>query len=192
MGYFLSLFPLSKSATETLLDVSETILIGGGLILTLGAVGEYLEEHGRLPRWLAWPRLVFIIMVVAGLLGEFLSDGGVFVFSRHLQTIADSEIAELTKENTAAKKELEATFMRTRPRMIFGNKELQAALAGKPKADVEILFKPEDEEAYTLGMQIRARLTDVGSGAGWTVSVFRPLRQSDALPDKQLTVLKYH
>jgi hypothetical protein len=104
MGYFLS-FSLSKPATETLLDVSEIILIGAGLILTVGAIGEYLEEHGRLPRWIAWPRVVFIIMVVAGLLGEFFSDAGVFVFSRHLQTIADLEIAHLEASNVGLRKD---------------------------------------------------------------------------------------
>src|SRR5208337_4570820 len=112
----------------------------------------------------------------------FVSDAGVFVFSRHLQTIADSEIADLTKENTAAKKELEATFMRTRPRMIHDAKAFQGALKGRPKADVEILVKPEDEEAYMLGIQVRSRLTESGSGAGWIVSTFRPLRESDVFP----------
>jgi hypothetical protein len=93
------------------------------------------------------------------------------------------------QEAEAFKKDLEEakvfaqqTFMRTRPRMI-DNQKFQEALKGKPKDDVEILFTPGDEEAYSLAAQIRARLTDprLGMGADWTVSVFRPLIESDAL-----------
>src|ERR1039458_6393944 len=100
----------------------------------------------------------------------------------------ENKAADLLTKYTAAEKELEATFMRTRPRMMQDNKKFQDALKGKPKADVEILFKPEDEEAYMLGAEIRARLTDIRPdlGAGWTVSILRPLTESDTLSDKQL------
>jgi len=80
MEYFFSW--LSKSATETALDISEIAILVSGLVLALGATGEYLEEHNRLPRWMCWPRLAFIVLVVTDLVGEFLGDGGVFAFSR--------------------------------------------------------------------------------------------------------------
>lgn len=90
---------------------------------------------------------------------------------------------DLLKKYVAAEKELEATFMRTRPRMIHDNK-FQEALRGKPKAAVEILFKPGDEEAWYLATQLKAQLT--GVVAGWNVSMVRPLEESDALSDPQL------
>jgi hypothetical protein len=180
MGTF---FSLSKSASSTALDISEITLLLFGVLLVAGLIGEYAKSERSKRRV-----KIFEMFVIIGVAGELLADGGIFLFSRHLQTIADLEIADLTKENTAAKQELEATFMRTRPRMIFDNKKFQDVLRGKPKADVEILFKPEDEEAWSLAIQIKARLTDVrlGTGAGWTVSTFRPLTKSDALPDAQL------
>jgi hypothetical protein len=98
MGYLLSWLTLSKSATDRWLNASEILLLVAGLILTWGAVGEYLQEHDkldRLPRWMRWPKLIFILMVVGGLLGEFIGDGGVFFFSYHLQSIEDAELERL-------------------------------------------------------------------------------------------------
>ena len=37
------------------------------------------------------------MLVTIGVAGELFADGGIFLFSRHLQTIAEQEIAELTK-----------------------------------------------------------------------------------------------
>ena len=91
MGYFLSLFALSKSATETALNIAELTIIISGLLLAFGAIGEYVEEHQRLPRWMEWPKIVFIVLVVASLIGEFVGDAGVFLFSEHLQSINDTE-----------------------------------------------------------------------------------------------------
>jgi len=95
MGYFFSLFALSKSATETALKNSEATIVVSGLLLAFGAIGEYLEEHNRLPRWMRWPKIVFIVLVVASLIGEFFGDGGVFVFSEHLESINNAETSAL-------------------------------------------------------------------------------------------------
>ncbi len=102
MGYFFS--SLSKSVTESLLDASEIVLIISGFVLFFGAVGEYLEAHGKLPRWMKWPKLVFIVMVVVSLVGEFLGDAGVFVFSSHLQAISEAEFTALNREAGNARK----------------------------------------------------------------------------------------
>jgi hypothetical protein len=95
MGYL----SLSKAAAETALDGSEILLIVSGLVLAFGAIGEYLLDHERkLPRWIRWPKLAFILMVVVSLIGEFSGDAGVFFFSRQLQAISDGEYAALNKE----------------------------------------------------------------------------------------------
>src|ERR1700727_2355245 len=88
VSLYLSIFLLSKSAAEIALDASELIIILSGFVLLIGAAGEYLEEHKKLPQWTKWP---FVWMVVISLLGEFAGDAGVFIFSRRLQTIADGE-----------------------------------------------------------------------------------------------------
>lgn len=99
MGYF---FSLSKSATENWLDASEITLLICGLVLAYGAAGEYLEEHEKLPRWMQWsrePKLVFVWMVAISLFGEFAGDAGVYLFSGHLQSIADTELTQLKNDN---------------------------------------------------------------------------------------------
>jgi hypothetical protein len=90
-GYLFSGISLSKSSAESGLEIFELLIIAAGFVLTLGAIGEYLEDHKRLPSCLNFPKLVFIVMVVAGLIGEFVGDAGVFVFSGSLQSIQDEE-----------------------------------------------------------------------------------------------------
>ena len=78
---------------------------------SLGAAGEYLEDHGKLhklPRWLQWTKLVFILMVVGGLIGEFLGDAGVFVFSEELQSIEDQELTRLGDTATSLENRLKS------------------------------------------------------------------------------------
>jgi hypothetical protein len=60
-------------------------------IETTGLIGEYRES---LKRW----EKVFELFVIIGVAGEFLADGGIFALSRHLETIANSEIAVLTQQ----------------------------------------------------------------------------------------------
>jgi hypothetical protein len=86
-----TLFSLSKSATSIALDTSEIVLLLFGILLTVGLIGEYAKSE-------RWKRRVktFEMLVIIGVAGELMADGGIFLFSSHLQTIADHEIAELT------------------------------------------------------------------------------------------------
>jgi len=95
MGTFLS---LSKSTTSISLDISEIALLVFGVLLVVGLVGEYAESE-------KWKRYVktFEMFVILGVAGELFADGGIFLFSSHLQTIADQEIAEVTKRAGDAK-----------------------------------------------------------------------------------------
>jgi hypothetical protein len=61
-----------------------------------------------------------------------------------------------------------------RPRML-DRKIFLEDLKGKPKAKVEILYKPGDDEAWGLALQIGWGL----SGAGWEVVEPRPLTEAD-------------
>lgn len=69
------------------LDVSEIVLLIFGAILVLGLVGEYCEG---LKRWIK----LFELLVIFGVAGELLADGGIFAFSKRLQTLADVEISD--------------------------------------------------------------------------------------------------
>src|SRR5438874_8898702 len=95
MGTFLS---LSKSATSVALLVSEIALLLFGLLLVIGLIGEYAKSE----RWKKHVR-TFELFVIIGVAGELFADGAIFLFSTHLQTIAELEIAHLTKDAGDAK-----------------------------------------------------------------------------------------
>src|SRR5690348_16580286 len=80
---------LSKSATEAWHTTSEVALLGFGILLVIGLIGE-IKSLPSLPRYKS-----FEWLVVIGVFGELLGDGGIFVFSGHLQTLDGLEIARL-------------------------------------------------------------------------------------------------
>lgn len=97
-----TIFVLSESATTSGLDISEIALLIFGAVLVIGLVGEYAESG----KWKRWQKL-FALLVIGGVAGELLADGGVFVFSRRLQTTAEAEIAELNKKAADSVKDAE-------------------------------------------------------------------------------------
>lgn len=98
-----TLFALSKSATSTALDISEIALLLFGIVLTAGLIGEYAKSE----RWKKHVK-IFEMLVIIGVAGELFADGGIFLFSTYLQTIAEQEIADLTKVAGTAKASAEA------------------------------------------------------------------------------------
>jgi hypothetical protein len=97
MGYFFSLFSLSKAATTTALNCSELSLLLFGIVLVIGLVGEYkTDQHSRRMK-------LCEMLVIIGVLGELLGDGGVFLFSNQLQVISDNEIREANNKALDAK-----------------------------------------------------------------------------------------
>ena len=82
-----TLFALSKSATSTALDISEIALLLFGIVLTAGLIGEYAKSE----RWKKHVK-IFEMLVIIGVAGELFADGGIFQFSRHLQTIAEQGV----------------------------------------------------------------------------------------------------
>jgi hypothetical protein len=63
-----------------------------------GLIGEYAKSD----RWKKHVKL-FELLVIIGVAGELIADGGIFLFSSHLQTIAEAEIGEVTKQAGDAK-----------------------------------------------------------------------------------------
>ena len=62
----------------------------------IGLIGEY-----RLQFW--HPRLEFFeLLVLIGCAGELLADGGIFVFSEHLQKIEHTQISDLAIQASSA------------------------------------------------------------------------------------------
>jgi hypothetical protein len=118
-----TLFSLSKSATSIGLDTSEVVLLLFGILLTVGLIGEYAKSE----RWRKHVK-TFELFVIIGVAGELLADGGIFLFSSHLQTIADQEIVDLTVTAGKAK----------------DSAELAAKAADRAKASADVaLLKSE-------------------------------------------------
>jgi hypothetical protein len=90
---------LSKPIASLALNLSEIALIGFGLLLVFGLIGEYRESD----KWKRWVK-AFELMVIIGVAGELLADGGIYLFSSSLQTISDIELAQLNKEAGEARK----------------------------------------------------------------------------------------
>jgi hypothetical protein len=97
-----ALFSLSKTATSFCLDASEVALLIFGVVLVIGIVGEVAKSD----RWKKRLR-IFEFMVIIGVAGELIADGGIFLFSRHLQTISEAELSGLNKQAADAYKEAE-------------------------------------------------------------------------------------
>ena len=96
------MFALSKEATSSALDASEWLLLLFGILLVIGIVGEYAKSE----KWRKHLRL-WEILVTVGVAGELLCDGGVFLFSKRLQTLEGADIQALSK--TAGKALTDAT-----------------------------------------------------------------------------------
>jgi hypothetical protein len=79
---------LSKSGASTGLDWSEIFLLIFGVMVAVGVLGESAKSE----KWKKWHRM-FELLVIIGVAGELFADGTIFVFSKHLQTISDTELA---------------------------------------------------------------------------------------------------
>jgi len=163
MGTFL---PLSKSATSSALHISELAVLLFGLLLVVGLIGELSKSE----KWKVRLRM-FELMVIIGVAGELMGDGGIFVFSERLQAISEAEVARLNVEagalrQRAAEAELKLAELNAArlPRNLPVDCFL-SALKDKPAGTVTVLYQPEDPEAYSFSLEIRANLIK----AGWSV-----------------------
>jgi hypothetical protein len=88
---------LSKSGTLAGLDLSEISLLIFGLMVAVGVLGESAKSK----KWEGWIR-AFELLVIFGVAGEMFADGVIFIFSKNLQTISDSELSvAITKAGDA-------------------------------------------------------------------------------------------
>jgi hypothetical protein len=81
-----------------------------------------------------------------------------------------------------AKAEAELFEIKTalKPRS-FRRESVLAALKDKPRRDIEILYKPQDTEAYGLALGLAECLGLYPKGLGWKIASLRPLTASDIL-----------
>jgi hypothetical protein len=148
---------LSRAATICGLHLSEAGLLLFGLIVVVGLIGEI-----KLPSWHLRLKL-FELLVIIGVAGELICDGGVFVFSEHLQTISDIEVAHLNIEAANARKEaaeaLEHAAQLTAalaPRSLSDKAAREIADECRPlaKAGIKVVVIVGSGNARTLGIQV--------------------------------------
>ena len=93
------LLPQTQSATSTCLDISEWLLLICGLMLVIGIAGEYEKLPKRL---FPWSASIFVTLVIVSIFGEVVADAGVFIFSKHLQTLEGADIQTLSQKSELA------------------------------------------------------------------------------------------
>jgi len=93
------MWPLSKTAIEIVFNTSSGALLVCGIVLVIGLVGERKTELQTTDRERTWYRH-FELMVILGVAGELIADGGIFFSSRQLQTISDQEILAANQQIT--------------------------------------------------------------------------------------------
>jgi hypothetical protein len=166
-----TLFSLSKSATSIALDTSEIVLLLFGILLTVGLIGEYAKSE----RWKKHVK-TFEMLVIIGVAGELLADGGIFLFSSHLQTIADQEIADLTVTAGNAKASAETAAK-------AADRAKASADAGKQKADAAGLAADKAKEKVEA-VTTRAEQIDAGLAQTQFLLSARSLENRDELANK--------
>jgi hypothetical protein len=149
MGYFLS---LSKAEVSTALDASEWSILLFGLLLVIGIFGEY----DKVPKPMAkWPKAVFEIMVMIGVAGELLGDGGVFLFSRQLQRIEGADLQELNRKAEKALADANGAIGKaTAASDISGSAKAEADIARGSAAEAGALARGARQEADSFEKDI--------------------------------------
>lgn len=113
----------------------------------------------------SWLLVAAAILVGVATYGVTVMGSAKEYFANERITSAAERAALANERAATAELELEKLKQQARPRQLNGE-AFVAALAGKPRAPVEILFPRDDGEAFALSMQIR----DLLKMAHWDVS----------------------
>src|ERR1039458_3621661 len=120
-------------------------------------------------------KTIFDYAAIILLFLTFVAGTGAFIFGNIVSK-------RQTERADNAEKELGSLHKSIRPRLL-DPKAFLAELKDKPKATVEILYQPNDPEAFSLGQQIQRWLGPGANkdGAGWVISDLRPMRDEDSI-----------
>jgi hypothetical protein len=173
-GYF---FSLSKSAAKIGLDDSEWALLIFGILLAMGIVGEI--KHGMWGKSEHW----FAMLVLWAVLGEVVSDGGIFLFSSQLQIISDSEISvlngvtanartqaeKLRKDNLLLQADVLRLELRTKFRHLTPEQQREIGSKLKPFHGIvfSIVIFNVGDDGQAIADNIATALGGPSEAAGW-------------------------
>jgi hypothetical protein len=134
---------------------------------------DSFEAVSRFNTAMAWTGGIFAL--IAGLCGLLLIASG----NRKDELKAKQEEGarqQVEAREKEMRERLDDNERRLGPRILDHTKFLES-LKGKPRGKVEILYQPDNSEAYAFALQIRRWLGEGanGDGAGWNVSPLKPI-----------------
>lgn len=145
---------LPGPTTSLLLHISEIFLLISGLVLLVGLVGEYAKS----PRWVKHVK-VFEILVVLGVAGELIADGGMIVFTEHLQTIEGTRIHDLNNKADEAMRKVGDSVTKSEEGIRKADTAGEHAQAAFDKAkNSELIARSARQEAHSYEAQIASAL----------------------------------
>jgi len=159
--------------------LSEIAVIVGVALETPAVFGKE-ENQGR---WVRRAGRAGHVILVLGLAGEIHFGAAIAEWETRFRVHARKQMARLEKKaadanERAAKLENEnlELWRRVRPRRVDGA-ALVAALKNAPPATVEILYRPDDPEAYGVALQLMRWIGpgENGDGGGWDVEKPSPI-----------------
>jgi hypothetical protein len=152
----------------------------GAIIVILGVIGEYIAEFRISDVEIVKQRRVArrsARILLAGLALELVG----FVRTSQLYRLEIAQVNEAAASANERAADLDNKIHSRWRNVILGSgKDIADKLKGKPVSRFEIVYAPEDEEAYYYALLLKNILV----GAGWTFVDLRPLRESDALEGK--------
>jgi hypothetical protein len=130
------------------------------------------------PALIKWCSRIGIILVVVGVIGEWRC--GAKLEDAH-NAIHEYDVGKLIEAGREAAQG-RTWALHHRPRYTsFDHTNFVASLQGVSPQKVDVLYKPESEESYTLAFAITIALGPGKGNAGWNVSGPRPVTEKDAL-----------
>jgi hypothetical protein len=169
------LVPLSKTAAEWSLSISELSLVVFAAVVVIGLVGEHkakpradpwrpatIKPAGWKPPGWNWPK-AWEWVVIAGIIGELIGDGGVWVSSDALQAISDRETAVLADSTEHLRAANLALLQRFAPRSPLSAGQIAVIKATIVPGVRFIIRASEGKEPVDLEKELRSILLDAGA-----------------------------
>ncbi len=153
-------------------------------LLVFGLILEiFLPFCKQIPEFLS--RLIPSVIVALGVTGEIIFASKARLMALALQRISDDKLAAALDRQAKAEEKLAQVIKAAQLRSIDQN-EFAKELHGKPKADIEILYKPHDEEVWMLAQSFH-HVFSMMLGCN---AIIRPIEEKDSLDIFKRSIIK--
>jgi hypothetical protein len=125
-----------------------------------------------------WAEFFSVFLVAGGLIIEFGASRVAYGISDLQVSNARLKTAKLEQTSEELRQSNNLLALKVLKYITVDETQFAAALKGKPKKDVIILYPPDNEHAYALAETFKMGFED----ANWTVLECRPYSEKDILP----------